>query len=32
MDISPHTVNNHIVRAMDRLRDRLRAHRPDLLA
>jgi len=32
MDISPHTVNNHIVRAMDRLRDRLRKHRPDLLA
>ncbi len=31
MDISPHTVNNHIVRAMDRLRDRLRKHRPDLL-
>ena len=32
MGISPHTVNNHIVRAMDRLRERLRAHRPDLLA
>ncbi|WP_022835897.1 RNA polymerase sigma factor [Salisaeta longa] len=32
MDISPHTVNNHIVRAMDTLRERLRTHRPDLLA
>ena len=31
MDISPHTVNNHIVRAMDRLREQLQAHRPDLL-
>ena len=31
MDISPNTVNNHIVRAMETLRDRLRAHRPDLL-
>lgn len=31
MNISPHTVNNHIVRAMERLRERLRTHRPDLL-
>jgi len=31
MDISPHTVNNHIVRAMDRLREQLRTHRPDLM-
>lgn len=32
MDISPNTVNNHIVRAMKFLRGRLREHRPDLLA
>jgi len=32
MDISPHTVNNHIVRALDTLRERLYEHRPDLLA
>jgi RNA polymerase sigma-70 factor (ECF subfamily) len=31
MEISPHTVNNHIVRALDYLRTRLREHRPDLL-
>jgi RNA polymerase sigma-70 factor (ECF subfamily) len=31
MDISPHTVNTHLGRAMERLRDRLRQHRPDLL-
>jgi RNA polymerase sigma-70 factor (ECF subfamily) len=31
MDISPNTVNNHIVKAMERLRERLRDHRPDLL-
>lgn len=31
MDISPNTVNNHIVRAMQHLRSRLRDHRPDLL-
>jgi len=31
MDISPNTVNNHIVRAMKHLRCRLRDHRPDLL-
>lgn len=31
MNISPHTVNNHIVRALERLRERLRTHRPDLL-
>jgi len=31
MDISPNTVNNHIVRAMQHLRSRLREHRPDLL-
>jgi RNA polymerase sigma-70 factor (ECF subfamily) len=32
MDISPNTVNNHIVRAMKALRSRLRERRPDLLA
>jgi len=32
MDISPNTVNNHIVRAMKHLRSRLRNHRPDLLS
>jgi len=32
MDISPNTVNNHIVRAMQHLRSRLRDHRPDLLS
>ncbi len=31
MDISPHTVNTHLVRAMEHLRSRLREHRPDLL-
>jgi len=31
MDISPRTVNNHIVRALRSLRDRLRAYQPDLL-
>jgi RNA polymerase sigma-70 factor (ECF subfamily) len=31
MDIAPSTVNNHIVRALERLRNRLREHRPDLL-
>ncbi|MES3631015.1 MAG: sigma-70 family RNA polymerase sigma factor [Longimonas sp.] len=31
MEISPNTVNNHIVRALDHLRARLREHRPDLL-
>lgn len=30
MDISPKTVNNHLVRAMKRLRRRLHDHRPDL--
>jgi RNA polymerase sigma-70 factor (ECF subfamily) len=30
MDVSPNTVNNHIVRAMRRLRSRLHDHRPDL--
>jgi RNA polymerase sigma-70 factor (ECF subfamily) len=32
MDISPSTVNNHLVRAMRHLRDRLDEHRPDLLS
>jgi RNA polymerase sigma-70 factor (ECF subfamily) len=32
MEISPSTVNNHLVRAMKALRGRLREHRPDLLA
>lgn len=32
MDISPNTVNNHIVRAMQHLRSRLRDHRPGLLS
>lgn len=32
MDVSPNTVNNHIVRAMKSLRGRLRDHRPDLLS
>jgi RNA polymerase sigma-70 factor (family 1) len=32
MDISSNTVNNHIVRAMKFLRNRLREHRPELLA
>ena len=32
MDISPNTVNNHIVRAMKHLRSRLHDHRPDLLS
>jgi DNA-directed RNA polymerase specialized sigma24 family protein len=32
MGVSPNTVNNHIVRAMDALRDRLRDYRPDLLS
>jgi RNA polymerase sigma-70 factor (ECF subfamily) len=32
MDISPHTVNSHIVQAMKHLRSRLREHRPDLLS
>ena len=32
MEISPSTVNNHLVRAMKALRGRLRDHRPDLLA
>lgn len=32
MDVSPNTVNNHIVRAMKELRSRLRDYRPDLLA
>ena len=31
MDIAPSTVNNHIVKAMRTLRDRLDAYRPDLL-
>ena len=31
MGISPHTVNTHLVRAMEHLRSRLRKHRPDLL-
>lgn len=31
MDISPRTVNNHIVRALKQLRDRIRAYEPDLL-
>lgn len=31
MDIAPSTVNNHIVRALEHLRNRLREHRPDLL-
>ena len=30
MDISPKTVNNHLVRAMKHLRRRLHNHRPDL--
>lgn len=30
MDIAPSTVNNHLTRAMKRLRDRLREHRSDL--
>jgi len=32
MDIAPSTVNNHIVRALEHLRNRLREHRPDLLS
>jgi len=32
MDISPSTVNNHIVRALKQLRSRLRDYRPDLLS
>jgi RNA polymerase sigma-70 factor (ECF subfamily) len=32
MDVSPNTVNNHIVRAMQFLRSRLRERRPDLLS
>lgn len=32
MDVSPSTVNNHIVRAMKALRGRLREYRPDLLS
>lgn len=32
MDLSPNTVNNHIVRAMKSLRSRLHDHRPDLLS
>jgi len=32
MEISPNTVNAHIVRAMKHLRSRLREHRPDLLS
>lgn len=31
MDVSPNTVNNHIVKAMNTLRDRLKNFRPDLL-
>ncbi len=31
MGIAPSTVNNHIVRALEHLRNRLREHRPDLL-
>lgn len=31
MDVSPNTVNNHIVKAMRALRDRLKDFRPDLL-
>lgn len=32
MNISPHTVNNHIVRALKQLRKRLQAYRPDLFS
>lgn len=32
MDIAPSTVNNHIVRAMEHLRSRLREHHPSFLA
>ena len=32
MDIAPSTVNNHITRALQHLRERLREHRPDLLS
>lgn len=32
MGISPHTVNNHIVRGLEKLRHRARRERPDLLA
>lgn len=32
MDVSPNTVNNHIVRAMKFLRGRIREYRPDLLS
>lgn len=32
MEISPNTVNNHIVRAMKHLRTRLQEYRPDLLS
>lgn len=32
MDISPSTVNNHIVRALKHLRNRLHEYRPDLLS
>ncbi len=31
MEISPRTVNNHIVQALKTLRDRIRAFEPDLL-
>lgn len=31
MDISPRTVNNHIVRALKHLRERIRDYEPDLL-
>jgi len=31
MDISPNTVNNHIVKAMETLREKLRDYRPDLM-
>jgi len=32
MDISPRTVNNHIVRGLKRLRNRVHDYKPDLLA
>jgi len=32
MDISPRTVNNHIVRGLKRLRDRVHDYKPDLLS
>lgn len=31
MEISPNTVNNHLVRALETLRDRIRDYEPDLL-